>query len=468
MKLLLPALDSLALAAAFFLAFWLRIESGLIYYETEPNIFSYCPIFLYSLPLFLIIFYAHHLYDPHDIFYGTFEYVQVIKAMAFGILGVIIVSFFLHREASRGWLVIFWVLGTCFTGVARFSFRRIIRPLLRRRRRSERAIVLGASEEASTIAQTLMKTGRMEVVGFLDDFSPVGEEVRDGIVVKGSPQDYKRIAREEEVTQLILVPGAVSWETYHEILAEAMKWKGLNILIAPRLGGIFSLNLRVSYISYVPMLRVRFGHAGGLERFAKTCLDRVLGSVLFIFSLPVMLSLSFWVLYRNGWPIFESPLVLGRYGKPFHTYKFRTGLTNTIHRQFISPSKTALPEASQRKLSLGQFLLNSGLDKMPQFINVICGQMSLVGPRTIYKQEARSYGIWLPSIMAVKPGMTGPWAISEVRDLEQEISLTHSYIHSWTPWKDLQILILTLFYLVQKRLSVRTDERVTINFNRGS
>jgi lipopolysaccharide/colanic/teichoic acid biosynthesis glycosyltransferase len=467
MKLLLPAIDSLALAAAFLLAFWVRIGSGVIFYGAEFNTISYVQIFFCSLPLFLIIFYTIHLYDHHDIFFGTFEYVQVIKGVALGVLGVIVVSFFLHDNVSRGCLIIFWLLGTIFTGLARFSFRRVIRPLFRSGQQSDRALVLGASEEASAIAQILMKTGRIEVVGFLDDFSPIGEEVRDGIMVKGSPQDYERIAREEGVTQLILVPGAVSWETYREILAEAMKWNGLNILIAPRLSGIFSLNLRVSYISYVPMLRVRFGHAGSLDKFAKTCLDWVLASGLFIFSLPVMLAFSLWLLYRKGWPIYESHLVFGLYGKPFHTYKFRTGLTGTRHRQFISHSRTNISGALTRKLSLERFLLISGLDKMPQLINVLCGQMSLVGPRTIYEEEARSYGIWLPSIMAVKPGMTGPWAITEFRDLEQEISLTLSYIHSWTPWKDIQILIFTLFYLIQKRLGVRTDEPATISFDEG-
>ena len=344
-------IDSLALAAAFFVAFWLRIESGLIYYRPEPNIFLYYPIFFLSLPFFLIIFYANHLYDPHDIFYGTFEYIQIIKAMAFGIVGVIVVSFFLHQPASRGWLIIFWLLGTCFTGVARFSFRRIIRPIFRCGRRSERALVVGASEEASTIAQSLMKTGRMEVVGFLDDFSPMGEEVRDGIVVKGSPQDYERIAREEDVTQLILVPGAVSWETYREILSEAMKWKGLHILVAPRFGGLFSVNLRLSYISYVPMLRFQAGYAGGLDRVVKNFLDLSLGLFIFLLSLPLMFCISILLLLKKGWPIFESHKVLGLQGKPFYSYKFQSGSNKETRRRFHdNHTESGLPLGKGRQI----------------------------------------------------------------------------------------------------------------------
>jgi lipopolysaccharide/colanic/teichoic acid biosynthesis glycosyltransferase len=465
LELLLPVIDSLALAGAFFLAFWFRIESGLLQYGPEADILSYYQLFFFSLPLFWIIFYAIHLYDPHDIFYGTFEYIQVIKGVAFGVLGVIVVNFFFHHEVSRGWLMVFWLLGTCFTGMARFSFRRIIRPLFRSGQRSERALVLGASEEARTIAQTLIKTGRMKVIGFLDDFSPIGEEVLDGIVVKGSPQDCERVAREEGVSQLVLVPGATSWETYHEILSEAVKWNGLNVLIAPRFGGLFSVSLRVSYLSYVPMLRLRFGYLGGLDRFAKILLDGILGSVSFVLSLPVMLGLSLCILCRKGWPVYESHLVSGRYGRPFHTYKFRTGLTR--HRHFNSPLTTT-SEAAPQKFSLERFLLTFGLDKLPQLINVLCGQMSLVGPRTIYQEGASSYGIWLPRMMAVKPGMTGPWAMCEVPDLQQEISLTLSYINSWTPWKDLQILLFTLFFLAQKKLSVPADELVIKSSERGA
>jgi exopolysaccharide production protein ExoY len=276
-----------------------------------------------------------------------------------------------------------------------------------------------------------------------------------GVTVKGSPQDYARIAREMQVSQFILVPGAVTWETYRDIFSETTKGDGLNILVAPRFSGLFSGSLRVSYVGYVPMLRFRPGYTGGLNKAAKTILDLTLGLGIFIFCLPAMLIFSIWIYWSKGWPAWEAHKVLGLYGRPFYTYKFRTGLHGENHRYFDQAPLPETAPAGPGKFSLECLLLTSGLDKLLQLINVLRGQMSIVGPRTIYEREAGKLGVWLPSIMGVKPGMTGPWAVGEVPDLQQEISLTLSYIHTWTPWKDLHILCLTLFYLFQRRLIVR-------------
>ncbi len=452
---LLPWIDGLAVAAAYFLAFWLRLESGWVHHDPKIDVYSYQLVFFLSLPIIWMLFYGCHLYDLQEIFYGTAEYVQVIKGVTFGVLGVIVVSFFVHSPPfSRTWLLLFWVFGIIFVGLARFAIRRIIRPLFRSGRRSERTLIVGASEEARAIAQTLKETGRLDIVGFLDDFSPVGEKVCGEITIKGSPQDYERIAREEDVHLLILVPGAVSWETYWEISFEATRRNGLDVLVAPRLSGLFSGNLRVSYIGYVPMLRFQPGYTGGMDKAVKTFLDLSLGLLLFVVSLPAMLVISLWLLLCKGRPLFERHQVLGLHGRPFCSYKFRTGFPSANHRCFHSASSS--PGAG--KFSLERLLLISGLDKLPQLINVLRGQISLVGPRTVSISEAQSYDIWAQNMVAVKPGMTGPWALSEARDLQQEIALTLSYIHTWTPWKDLQILCLTLFYLLQKRLMVPTPD----------
>ncbi len=455
---LLPLVDALTMAAAFFFAFWLRLDSGLLYYASAIDAGSYYLIFFLSLPIFLILFYGCHLYDLQEIFYGTSEYVQVIKGVTFAVLGVIVVSFFVHSQPlARAWLLLFWIFGVVFVGLGRFALRRLIRPLFRSGRKSERTLVVGASEEARTITKTLQETGRFEIVGFLDDFSPVGEKISGDIIVKGAPEDYERIAREEGVSILILVPGAVSWETYREISFEATKWDGLEVLVVPRLSGFFSGNLRVSYIGYVPMLRFQPGYTSGLDKLVKTFLDFSLGSIFFILSLPVMLVFGVALFLQKGWPIFESHKVLGFHGRPFYTYKFRTGSGAEYRRCFhaeASHSGTPPPECC--KLSVERTLFVTGLDKLPQLINVLLGQMSLVGPRTIYYPEAQLYDIWVQNVVAVKPGITGPWAMGEAGDLQQEIATTLSYIHTWTPWKDLQILCLTLFYLLQRRLKVRS------------
>jgi lipopolysaccharide/colanic/teichoic acid biosynthesis glycosyltransferase len=453
----LLCIDALMLSAAFILGFWLRLESGLLVYSSAYDVWVYHQVLILSLPLFGVIFYSCRLYEVDEIFFGTSEYVQVIKAMTFAVIAVIVVSFIIHSQPlSRSWLLLFWIFGIFFVCLGRFALRRIIRIFFRSGRLLEPVLIVGGSEEARTITRTLNKSGRFKIVGFLDDFSPVGQKVIGDIKIKGSPQDCERIAREEGVSKLILVPGAVSWDTYQDIFFEATKWRGLEVLVAPRLGGLFNGNLRVCYIGYVPMLIFQPGYSSGMNKFIKYCLDFSLGMIIFLLTLPVLLIIGVSLYSRHGLPIFERHQVLGLHGRTFHAFKFFTGL-GTTRRFFQTAAGTGTADLGGENHWLQRILFTTGLDKLPQLINVLRGQMSLVGPRTIYMVDVQSYGIWLQNLVTVKPGMTGPWAFGQ-RDIQQEIAMAFSYIHTWTPWKDLQIFCLTFFFLMQKRLMVRPEK----------
>ena len=441
----MPLMDSLVLGAAFLLAFWIRIGSGLIPYDLETAITPYILLFFLSLPACLIIFYTLNLYDSNEIYYGTAEYVQVIKGVAFCIPAIIFVSYWIRDfNPSRGWLLCFWILGTIFLGIERFSIRRIIRPLFRSGKRSEPVLIVGANEEACIIAKMLMETGQMKVMGFLDEFSAVGDEVIDGIIIKGSPHDYERVAAEEGVSKIIMVPEAVGWETSREILSGATKSDRLRILLASGLSEL-SANLLVSYVGYVPLLRFKPGYVGGFNKFIKSIIDLSFAVFFLLLSLPLMLAMSGWIFWRQGRPIFETQEVIGVKGRTFLTYKFRSRRPDTGNSRSDS--------AEEAPNQTGGAPLIGGLDRLPQLFNVIKGQMSLVGPRPISKEESRRYGIWLPSLLGVKPGITGLWAIEEVGNLQQEISRTLSYIYTWTPWKDFQVVFFSFFLLSQRHLT---------------
>lgn len=451
-------LDIVALATAFYLAYFLRIESGILPYGLEPDLSFYFWLFFFSLPIMLTIFYFCHLYDHHELFYGTSEYVQVIKGVGFGVLGIIFVSFFVHGPPpSRGWLFLFWISGIILVGVGRFAARRIVRPIMRSRKRSERVLVVGGNEEATAIARRLMETGHLEVVGFLDDFSPVGEEVLNGLTIKGSPEDFEEIARKEGVTKLILVPEAVSWETTREIFSTATKGNSLTILVAPGLSEFFSVSLRVSYVGYVPFLRFRPGYASGLNRVFKGIIDWSLALFLILITLPLILFCGVWLWCRRGRPIFKVQEVLGRYGRPIFLYKFTLPGGRIAHRSFYSGGTQSEPHTGASLSALERLFVRIGVDRLPNLINVLKGQISLVGPRPLRPEETKKYGMWLPNLQSVKPGITGPWVIEEINNLQQEISATLSYIQTWTPWKDIHIVIFTVFYLLHKGLKVERN-----------
>ncbi len=449
----LASLDAIALAGAFFLAFWLRISSGLLYYGVQADLDAYTRLLVLSLPLFWLIFYVVRLYDPYDLFYGTMEYVLVTKAVTYGILTVIVIGFFHRPVASRGWLFLFWPLAVLMVNSGRFAFRRLIRRRFRAGFRADRVLIVGASEEARTIARRLIETGRMDVRGFLDDFNPIGQEVISRVPIIGVPRDYEQIARREGVSHIILVPGAVGWETTQELLLAATGRNSLQISLSPGFAEL-SASLWVSYVGYIPLLRFRPGYTSAPDKLLKAGIDLVLGIFLTVLSLPMMIAVAIWILWRNGRPIFAKEEVLGICGVPFKAFSFRIVRDKSALRSFYAETQYGEKNVTDRIPFLENVLFLSGANKLPRLFNVILGQMSLVGPRPITKERKHQYGIWLPNLVTIKPGLTGPWAIQKSGNLQHEISQTLSYIHTWTPLKDLQFLLLAAFSTLQQCVPV--------------
>ena len=446
----LALLDAIAFAGSFFLAFWLRISSGLLYYGVKADLGNYVTLYFLSLPLFLFIFYAVHLYDSHDLFYGTMEYVLVTKAVSYGIIAVIVLGFFHSPPISRVWVVLFWLLAVLMINLGRFAFRRLIRRRFRAGLGPDRVLIIGANEEAKSIAERLIQTGRMEVVGFLDDFNPIGQEVTRGIRINGVPGNYEEIAHIEGITHIILVPEAVGWETAHQLLSAFTERNGLQISLSPGFAEL-SASLRVSYVGYVPLLRFRPGYGTGLDKLVKSGIDLIFGTCLMVLSLPVMILIILWILLRNGLPIFEKEEILGRSGVPLKILSFRIGRDKSALHYYYPDTQNEKNSLTNNTSRFEDFLLCYSVERLPQLFSVILGRMSLVGPRPITKEKEHQYGIWLPNLLAIKPGMTGPWwAAQNTLSIQHEITQTLSYIQTWTPWKDLQILLLMVFSILQR------------------
>jgi undecaprenyl-phosphate galactose phosphotransferase len=405
------------------------------------------------------------LYDPDELFFGTNEYIQITKGVSYGVIAIIVVGFFTRPIPSRGWAALFWLLAILFLTLHRFIFRRIVRRRLRAGLGPDRVLIIGGGEEAKSIAERLIQTGRMEVVGFLDDFNPIGQEVISGISIKGVPLDYEKIAKKEGITHIIVVPVAVGWETINEILSATRNNNSLKISLSPGFGEI-SVRLHVSYTGYVPLLRFQPGYNTGLDKFVKSVIDMVIASCLLVLSLPIQMFITLWTLWRKGRPILVEDKIIGRFGEPLKIFSYRMGSNVST---LIDTSLETQEESNQQKNiieSVENGLFECRVNKLPQLINVILGQMSLVGPRPIGKETARQYGIWLPRMLSVKPGLIGPWVLQKVNDPQFEISQTISYLDAWTPWKDLQFLQLTAFSIMQRILTyIFLNSREPINRN---
>jgi lipopolysaccharide/colanic/teichoic acid biosynthesis glycosyltransferase len=452
----LALLDATGLIIALRLAFYLRIGSNLLPYHSSADIAAYTRLVVFFVPAWLLIYAAFRLYDADYLLGGPQEYAQVVKACTFGMVGLLVLSFVEHGTLfSRGWLLLSWGLSIVLVGTARFLFRRVIFRLRRRGLFTTRAIIVGADEQARTIASQLSSPNGagVDVVGFVDDYLPPWTRVVGDLRILGTPSELLRLVQEKRVGELIVVPHAMAWESFQEIIREAASGSCYPVIrLSPGYYEILTTGVTITHKAFVPLLTLGRARITGIDAFLKRSLDYTLGFVLLTLASPLMVAVAVVVALTEGRPVLERHRVHGLQGRKFNTLKFRTGLLGAVRRSLASP---VLAKVSTNPGHLatrsGRLLYQTGLDKLPQLFNVMAGQMSLVGPRTISVGGEARYGQWLPSMLTVKPGVTGPWAVANCPTLDDEIRLIMYYIRNWTIWLDLQVIFQTVVRMFWRR-----------------
>jgi lipopolysaccharide/colanic/teichoic acid biosynthesis glycosyltransferase len=188
-----------------------------------------------------------------------------------------------------------------------------------------------------------------------------------------------------------------------------------------------------------------------VNRFVKALSDRLLAALAVMCAAPLMIAVAILVRITSTGPIIHRRRVTGRNGVEFDAFKFRTMIVNAdaalqadaaLRRAFETSFKL---KHDPRVTPVGRFLRKLSLDELPQFLNVLLGQMSVVGPRMLSPEEVGRYGSRIPTLLSVKPGLTGLWQVSgrQRTTYERRIELDVQYVETWSPWLDLRILLKT-------------------------
>lgn len=184
-----------------------------------------------------------------------------------------------------------------------------------------------------------------------------------------------------------------------------------------------------------------------MQRFLKRCIDIVVSSALLVLLLPVVAAVGLLVLCDDGMPIIHRRRVVGLMGN-FDAFKFRTMVRNADSILAATPWLKAEFERNfklkhdPRITRLGSFLRRYSLDELPQLLNVLRGQMSLVGPRMITEAELAKYGAQGHLVHSVKPGLTGYWQVGGRQNVsyEERVAMDVHYVTRWSLGMDLRIL----------------------------
>ncbi|MBC7236505.1 MAG: sugar transferase, partial [Chloroflexi bacterium] len=449
--------DLLAISCGLWGAYLIRFHSGIpIFDQVEPIFPIYRSIFIYLPFVSLLIFICFGLYNFGSIFGGTEEYSKIFYASTCTMM-IMIVAGFINTKLiiARGWLLTAWIATIFSVTLGRFLLRRFVYALRRRGHLVKNAIVVGANEEALAIAEQLAAspTAGLRLVGFLDNERPLNTELRAGLPpVMGSIDDLERLVRYKEVREIILVSSAISREQLLEIFQRFGTSKDVSIRLTSGLYEIITTGVRVKEFGYVPLLSIDQVRLTGLDAFLKACLDYSIALVGLILATPLLLLIALLVKISSPGPVLYRRRVLGLGGETFDAYKFRTMVVNAD--ELLAQNPVWKQEYEQnfklrndpRVTRIGAILRKASLDELPQLLNVLRGEMSLVGPRMITPEEHKRYHKWGMNLLTVKPGITGLWQVSGRADIpyQERVLLDMHYIRNYSIWMDIRLLLQTV------------------------
>src|SRR5947207_977630 len=365
---------------------------------------------LAMVPVLGLIFVAQGLYEPANLLVGAREFAGVFRASTYGLLAITVITFVFRWPLSRTWTVASWALMTGLVIAARFLVRRIAAAVRQRGRLTERVVVVGADEDSIALAEQVNQPGSgMRVVGILDDYMPTGTELPGGLRVVGPSASLLQTTSRLQVQDAIVAPHALPWETLRELMVvSATRANGLRVHLSAGFYDLLTAGVRFSERNHVPLLTLRKARLSAVERAIKGVLDVGLAAILVVALAPVvgLMAVCQW---RAGSTLsIDREQVLGRNLVTFDLLRFRSS----------SPFQSDF------------------LRKLPGLLNVLRGQLSLVGPRPMSEEEAKTRG-GMP-LTTIQPGLTGPWR--QAADPAEQATLDLYYVRSYSVWLDVAVL----------------------------
>ncbi len=446
--------DAVGVAISFALAYTLRFWLGWdIFREGYIHPTFYTALTGVLVCCWVGIFALYGLYTPHNLFGGTQEYVRIFNSSTLGALLVVVVTFLVPNFViARAWLLMAWVFTLLITTLWRFSARRLIYAMRRAGHLSERVVVLGANAEGIAVAQQFCATpsSGITIIGFVDDNLSPGSEVMPGIPVLGPISSFQAIIQQHTADVVIIADTSIVRDRLSTIYGAMETLHQIDVRLSPGLFDLLTIGVQVREQGSVPLLALNKTRITGPHAVGKAMIDRVGALVGLIVLSPLFLAVALLIWREDRGPVIYRRRVMGTGNRSFDAFKFRTMrldsdvlLSSDQYRELHESGKL---KADPRITRIGRFLRHASIDELPQLVNIIFGQMSLVGPRMLTKEELTHFGRWQHSLLSVRPGLTGLWQISGRSNLgyEDRVRLDLQYIRNHSIWLDLYIIYRTI------------------------
>ncbi len=391
-------------------------------------------------------------YDRRSLGVSTDEYRQVGRAVVRFATTVAVVAFATESNVSRGFLA----LAIGLVGLATLACRHGLRVWLHRQRLKGRftksVVVVGSARAAAALVRHLHESpvAEMRVLGVCVPDGPSSWSEPD-VPVLGAPTDVWTAALAAGAETIAIADTVALSARAMQELAWHLEGHGIEVMVVPAITDVAGPRIKFRVASGLPLIYLDEPHLGFAARFVKGAFDRVTAAVALVVLAPVLMGITLMVRLTSRGPALFTQVRAGLQGRPFRMHKFRTMVADAEDRlaevAHLNQHDGLLFKVRDdpRVTRVGRVLRRWSLDELPQLWNVLCGHMSIVGPRPPLPSEVERYDARVRRRLRVKPGLTGLWQVSGRSELswEEGVRLDLDYIERWSLATDLVIIAKT-------------------------
>jgi exopolysaccharide biosynthesis polyprenyl glycosylphosphotransferase len=444
--------DFVAINLAWICYYLLRVESGIIALQVKPDLFLPMGVmYLYWLSVFMFF----GLYRAWYAKSRTDEFVSVLRAISIGCMVLFFVIFFDDERnatysANRSVIVMYWVLMVLFIGVGRAVVRSFRKRLLLRGIGLSPTIIVGTGPKASELLESVKKYPALgyDIIGFI---AVDGQKAELPLPVLGRLEDLPAIIQQHGVMSILIALDAHQREIALHVVSLSTGFN-VSLKIIPDMYDIISGQARTNQIYGFPLIEIMPHIMQPWEESAKRMVDIIVSILILTLSSPLWIFVAIAIKLNSPGPLVYSQERVGKNGRIFRMHKFRS-----MYQDAESRTGPVWATSNDPRITpVGRFLRKTRLDEIPQFYDVVRGDMSLVGPRPERPHFVEVLSKEIPLYkrrLSVKPGITG-WAQikqgydTSIDDVKSKVRYDLFYIENMSFRMDIKILLMTFYVMI--------------------
>jgi exopolysaccharide biosynthesis polyprenyl glycosylphosphotransferase len=433
-------------------------------FNAEPTVRSdYAALLLASLLAWVIALRRSGVYASHRAERLVTVMLAYLRALVWAGLSTAAVVFALKLEpVSRLFFVYYFVFGFVFLTAKQALVIGALRALRRRGYNLRHALVIGSGKPAGWFARVLLEARHTgyHLVGLVLPQKVVSAESLM-VPVLGTLEDIDTVLDRQEVDEVFVVGGASELAELSQVTDTLVRRGKVVSIVSVLSSSLAGVRGRVTEFAGVPMISYGPMPHDEINAFLKRTVDVIAAAAGLVIAMPVMAVVAAAIKIFDPGPTLFRQVRLGERGRPFRMWKFRTMRTDAeqvllddldLYARYVANNYKLADSEDPRITRIGAFLRKTSLDELPQLVNVLRGDMTLVGPRPIVPSELEMYAPYHDLLLSVRPGLTGQWQINGRSEIPypQRAHMDLDYVSGHSVGEDLSIMVRTLPSVVRR------------------